>query len=548
MHSTPRTTTAPAAGSSSVRLQDGTEIAWVGFGTGPLVREGHLSGYSTRLLGLTPGLAAEQAARLLRPYRASAAAVPALVLQGATPATRLFEGDVSDLAAGRPPYDCATYLETRAVFTARRGDLVVGRTGPWREAAEVFGIDTVDLGDLEHYYLCQALLAAADRHRDEDTRSPTGRLVAWLRSHPHAVARPYALDQETQIFLLWLLRRAGLSSLRVEANNPVVSTRWNSKRHIHPFVGDAGALSPSGLDPDQLLAAEQRLSEAYRRLRLVMPVLPGYTLARSSGEPGRFADDAVRAADLLRDRYRIRSAFLKPSEAGDGARIVGPLDLRDTATLRAAAADAHQYGDDYLLEAAVDYLTLRSNGTDHPVGPSGHIRGGAVAPGLTLQILNGCAWEGNAYLDAAEWESCGLPRPLYDTMRRAMTALHAAFLGEASIMDASYGGLVTGGSTSPSAGSAACSTTGSSPRRSTSTSPRTAPNTCAPSTRRRGRAAAANRTPPPACSGPPPPRRSRPPARPCSRRFPGERWPIWWPACPTGGAWWPPPAPGCATP
>ncbi|MEU9377985.1 hypothetical protein AB0D94_30090 [Streptomyces sp. NPDC048255] len=445
MYTTPRTTTEPAEGSSSVRLQDGTEISWVGFGTGPLVLTGHLGGYSTRLLGLTPAQAAERAAVLLRPYRATQAPAPALVLQGATPATRLFEGDVSDLAAGRPPYDCATYLETRAVFTARRGDLVVGRTAPWREAAEVFGIDTVDLQDLEHYYLCQALLAAADRHTDDAAESPVGRLVAWLMSHPDAVVRPYALDEETQIFLLWLLHRAGLSSLRVEANNHVVSTRWNSKRHIHPYVGDAEALPASGVGPQQLLAAEQRLSEAYRRLRLVMPVLPGYTLARTDAGPERFADDAVRAAALLCDRYRIQRAFLKPSEAGDGARIVGPVDLRDVATLRAAAVDAHQYGDDYLLEAAVEFLTLHSDGTDHPVAPSGHIRGGEVAAGLTLQILNGCAWEGNAYLDGEEWENCGLPRHLYDTMRHSMSALHAAFLSEPSIIDASYGGLVTGG-------------------------------------------------------------------------------------------------------
>ncbi|WP_019891756.1 hypothetical protein [Streptomyces purpureus] len=431
----------------TVRLQDGTEVAWQGFDTGPRVhREEHLAGYSSRLLGLTPAQAAERASRVLRPYRAAGAPVPALVLQGATPATRLFEGDVSDLAAGRAPYDCATYMETRAVFTARTGDLVVGRTPPWREAAEVFGAEAVDLGDVEHYYLCQALLAAADRHTGDETGTPMARIVGWLRAHPHAVVRPYALDGEMQVFLLWLVGRAGVESLRIEANSLVVSKRWNSKRHIHPVVDDAEALSVFGVPPHEVLAAEQRLSEGCRRLGLVMPVLPGYTLARREEGPKLFADDAVRAAELLRRRYLLQRAFLKPTEAGDGARIVGPIDLGDTDALRAAATEAHQYGDDYLLEAAVDYLRLDgAGGARLPVAPSGHVREGKVAPGLTLQVLSGHAWEGNVFVDGAEWDRCGLPPALYGTMRQAMTALQAAFLSEAAVADGSHGGLVTGG-------------------------------------------------------------------------------------------------------
>ncbi|MGW6511890.1 hypothetical protein ACWGCP_30970 [Streptomyces niveus] len=53
------------------------------------------------------------------------------------------------------------------------------------------------------------------------------------------------------------------------------------------------------------------------------------------------------------------------------------------------------------------------------MAPSGHIRNGAIAPGLTLQILDRFSWEGNAYIDRPEWERCGLAVDLYDDMLRA---------------------------------------------------------------------------------------------------------------------------------
>ncbi|MFE3072563.1 hypothetical protein [Streptomyces sp. NPDC059247] len=431
--------------STTVRLPDGTELAWEGFGTGPLVYDGDFADHSERLLGLSPSEVAEQTSRRLLPYRADGGDAPALILHSATRATKGFDADVSDLAAGRTPYDCATYLEARAVFLARPGDLTVGRTAPWKESVRVFGIDSVDLGDLEHYYLYQALLQAAVRHTEGATDVPLARIIDWVRARPDAIVRTYALDREMQIFLLWLLRRTGLESMRIDANNHVVSIDWNRKGHIHPLVDDAGSLSATGMTPDELLTAEQRLSEGYRRVGMAIPVLPGYTMARTDAPAEQFVEDTVRAAALLRRRYGLAHAFLKPSQSGSGARIVGPVDLQDTALLRTAATDAHRHGDDYLLEAAVDYITVPGARTRCPVAPSGHIRNGEIAPGLTLQILDRYSWEGNAYIDRPEWERCGLAVDLYDDMLRAMHDIHAAFLSEASAVDGSHGGLVTGG-------------------------------------------------------------------------------------------------------
>lgn len=327
------------------------------------------------------------------------------------------------------------------------------------------------------------------------------------------MVRLYALDVETQIFLLWLLRRTGLAELATDANSPAVATEWNRKNHIHPTVADARAMPASApeLSPEELLAAEQRLGRAHRRLGLTVPVLPGYTIARTGVDRDAFVADVLDAAALLRTRYGLSRAALKPADAGDGARIVGNLDLADTDRLAAEARTAHAVGDDHLLEAWVTFLTVslgdEEGGTGSqparrvPVVPSGHIRHGQVAEGLTLQMLDGYSWRGNDYVDEAGWTALGLPRDAYRTVRAALEAVREAFRGPQSVADGSYGGLVTGGiDFAVGRTSAARSATVFSSGRSTSTSPRTAPRACAPSGTAPGSRGSTSRTRRPASS------------------------------------------------
>ena len=132
-------------------------------------------------------------------------------------------------------------------------------------------------------------------------------------------------------------------------------------------------------------------------------------------------------------------------EAGDGARIVGHLNLADDNRLSEAAREAHRYGDDYLLEAWVEFLTVKLGGSIQQVVPSGHFRQGQVAEGITLQSLDGFAWRGNTYLDEAAWTRLGLPSDAYQAIRDALKQVRQAFLGSASITDGSHEGLVLGG-------------------------------------------------------------------------------------------------------
>lgn len=431
---------------SVFRLGDGREVHWEGMFTGHrLLSEWEVAEHADRLLAVEYSVIPTLVRQGLVPHQArDGTSPPALLLHSTTSALRAFEGDTAELLAGRHPHDVATYTEARSVYLAGTNDLCVGRTEPWREAVNLRGVPAVDVVDIEHYYLSHALLVMARDHENGRT-TPLQEIINWLRQRPDAVVRLYALDVETQIFLLWLRRQAGLERLFIEANAPIVTTQWNQKSHIHPTVSRVIGLAIGGLDIDELLRVEQQHSEAYRRLRMTVPVLPGYTIPRAGVDLSSFVGDVLNAGALLRSRYNIALAALKPCEAGDGARIVGNLDLTDRDRLTAAAREAYPHGDDYLLEAWVEFLPIKVGGSIQPVVPSGHFRYGRVADGITLQSLDRFSWRGNTYLDDAAWAGLGLPGGAYRAIRQALEAIHAAFLGPQSIADGSYQGLVVGG-------------------------------------------------------------------------------------------------------
>ncbi|MFH9135318.1 hypothetical protein [Streptomyces sp. NPDC017524] len=453
--------------------RDGGKARWEGFFTGHRVWNGtRVAESAKRLLGMDTAAVARAAGEAVRPYRAlPGSTAPSLLLHTTTPLLKAFDGDLAALLSGQEPHDVTTYVEARSVYLGTSGDLTLGRTAPWAEAAALRGVPAVDIGDVDHYYLTHALLLMAEAH-EEGADTPLRHVIDWLRDRPDAVVRLYALDVETQIFLLWLLRRTGLAELATDANSPAVATGWNRKNHIHPTVAAARAMPASALElpPEELLAAEQRLGRAHQRLGLTVPVLPGYTIARTGVDRDAFVAGVLDAASLLRTRYGLVRAALKPADAGDGARIVGNLDLADTDRLAAEARSAHAVGDDHLLEAWVTFLTVSLEGEEAgtgspapgspetgspqpgspaarrvPVVPSGHIRHGQVAEGLTLQMLDGYSWRGNDYVDEAGWTALGLPRDAYRTVRAALEAVRAAFQGPESVADGSHGGLVTGG-------------------------------------------------------------------------------------------------------
>lgn len=421
----------------TMRADGRDEIRWPLSSTGPVVlSDSRLEQFAERSLGAHITEVPDLASRAVRYSQGDDRNASALVLHGATSAKRDFECAVTDLLAGRAPADMAGFLETRGVALAGSGDLVVGRIASWREAVRFFRVPALDLRDTDHYYLTQAVLDQVAR----DTAAST-RLLDWVSAHPDCVVRPYVFDLETQLLLLWLVRRLGLPHLTVDANAPSVSTYWNQKGHLHPETSVAAALGVAGWSARQTLDFECSYSPMARRLHIALPTVPGYTIVREERTEGEFTADIRTAGRLLRERYGLRKGCLKPSQGGGGAGIVSGLELADENGLLTAARAAYPHGGDFVLEADVDLSVFDVAGSPQKLSPSGHIRAGQVAPGMTAQFVDGHAWIGNVYFDDATAGQFGIPAELYDAMRSAMGALHSGL--SADLPDGR--GFVTGG-------------------------------------------------------------------------------------------------------
>ncbi|HEX8157625.1 MAG TPA: hypothetical protein VF526_09600 [Solirubrobacteraceae bacterium] len=404
----------------------GVPFRWDGFYTGPLtLDDSTLAAAAQQLLNLSVDDVPAAAERVLRPAASDRGAEGALIVHSATRGLRSLEADLGDAESRRTPDDVATYVETRAVSLARTGDVVVGRTAPWRLAAELAGLERVTIPDLDHYYLSHAIIKLA---LDSDGRAPElAYLAALLQARPTTLVRLYALDREMQIVLLTLARLANLDEIRTDANSPAVADHWNAKAPLHPTVDDALTLDVRRRDPQELLLAESALTALHRRLGVQTPLLPGYTIDAAEREPDAFTERLLSAARLLRERYDLRLGCLKPSEAGAGARIVTAIELNDLARLRELAGRAWGSREAYVLEAHIAYERAHVDGDDLLVAPSGHIRAGRVAEGLTLQITNGTSWQGNVYLDEQGCQAMGLSREHYRVIIDAIAELRAAF-------------------------------------------------------------------------------------------------------------------------
>ena len=402
-----------------ISCSDGRRVVWSGFHTGPCVLEEEaIAEVATCFLSLSLGAVSAAAERELRPFISDTGPERSLVMHSATPVLKFLEADLGDARHGRPPDDVATYIETRAVILADDGDLVVGRTAPWKAAAELEGVEAVCIPGIDYYYLSHALLKLlADSGGDAPQLQ---RLAAALRENPRTVVRLYSLDREMQVVLLCLKRLAGLDVLYTDANEGEVAEYWNTKATLHPTVEDARALDVTSLAPSEMLAAETALSPLSRKLGLRFPALPGYTITGPALE-----QELPSAARLLIDRYAIRSGCLKPSQGGAGARIVTGVPLGDEAGVRRLAAAARA-DEEYVLEAHVDYQRTEIRGASL-MAPSGHVRNGRVADGLTLQLMRGTSWQGNVYVDEMSCGSVGLSAEHYRLMLEAIRDLHAAF-------------------------------------------------------------------------------------------------------------------------
>jgi hypothetical protein len=421
--SRPRTSPHPLTGDfyEWAVIVDGDEIAWQGY-AGPLRFDETDFAIATRkLLSIEPGELPELVAEHVE-FASPNQGQRRLMVHSTTPYASSFETDLTAMVEGRQVLDLTTYVETRGLYLARSGDLVVGRTRPWLHGSAAEGVRRLVLPDADYYYMSQALVRRAV---DGGDRDPVMRqIIEFLRDNPSTVVCPYDFEPEFQLFVTWLARITGLGRIRVDANDSRLGV-WNRKRMLHPTV-DAALRLESEVDGQPgpvILAREHRASEAFAALQTPIPVLPGYAVAWQE-DRGDFVRDLRRAGALLGSRYGLTHACLKPSDGGNGGRITPGIELDDTARLDELASNAWKLGGDQVLEAHVTYFEREVGGERVLTTPSAHVRSGELLDGLTLQFMRGTSWKGNIFVGIEDWERLGLDRNLYTGLRATMTDLH----------------------------------------------------------------------------------------------------------------------------
>ncbi len=419
----PRTSPHPLTGDfyEWAVIVDGDEIAWQSY-AGPLRFDDTDFAIATRkLLSIEPDELPALVGEHIE-FASPGHRQPRLLVHSTTPYANSFETDLTAMVEGRPVSDLTTYVETRGLYLARTGDLVVGRTRPWRRGRTAKGVQRLTLPDADYYYMSQALLRRAV---DGGDRDPVMRhVITFLRQHPSVVVCPYDFEPEFQLLVTWLARTSGLDRIRVDANDFRLGV-WNGKRMLHPTVGSALGLDTevAGQPGAIVLEHEHRASPAFAALRTPLPVLPGYTV---TWQPDRhaFGRDLLRAGALLQDRYRLDRACLKPSDGGNGGRITPGIELDDAGRLEELAATAWKQGGDQVLEAHVTYFDRDVDGERVLTTPSAHVRSGELLDGLTLQFMRGTSWKGNLFVGRAEWDGLGLDAKVYSGLHTTMAHLH----------------------------------------------------------------------------------------------------------------------------
>jgi hypothetical protein len=399
---------------------DGREVAWQSY-AGPLrLDETDIAIASRKLLSIEPCDLLDMVDQCVE-FSSPNDEQSRLIVHSTTPIARGFETDLIAMIEGRPVSDLTTYVETRGLYLARSGDVAVGRTRPWRHAIAKEGVRRLTLPDTDYYYMSHALLRRAV---DAGDRDPViAQMIQILRERHSTVVSPYDFEPEFQIFVVWLAQTAGLQRIHVDANSSRLGA-WNSKRMLHPTV--ESALRLDGDVPNQpaqlILDQEHRASEAFHALRTTLPVIPGYAVPWQENRCD-FSHDLVRASILLKERYELSHGCLKPSDGGNGGRIVANIELDDTRRLEDLATKAWNLGGDLVLEAHVSYLERHVGGEQVLTTPSAHVRSGKLLDGLTLQFMRGTAWKGNIFVGAADWEALGLEGAVYTKLRNAMSGL-----------------------------------------------------------------------------------------------------------------------------
>ena len=139
----------------TTKLEDDQVLEWTGLGVGPLtLSHNQRIELCQQLLGMDEKLLTQTATHALKPFRGTIER--SLILHSTTTDLGAFYGDFTKLKAGLKPKNYAGYVETRAPFLGKKGDLAVGRMEGWKVTVAKLGLTQLEVPNLSHYYLSDA--------------------------------------------------------------------------------------------------------------------------------------------------------------------------------------------------------------------------------------------------------------------------------------------------------------------------------------------------------------------------------------------------------
>lgn len=375
-----------------------------------------LKALSKSVLGMDLDEALEEARKILIPYHNNGEQRVTLIISSASSASASQETECSILESRGHVIDIPGAIEGRDTRSANDGDTSLISTKAGLLMARARGnVEIVNLADeivtdsggnsalqgSDIYYKADGLLLLTLTNPNSRV---IGQLVEVMKKSP--LINPYNLDEETQLVLLWLAKRAGLDRVDVNANSPEVGVELTRKGYRYPAVEDAAKI-PDYDDPYKMQLEEWKLSQAAGEIGYHPDSVPGYVINRTE-EYDEFYIRVTSALSLLNHRYDLDDAWIKPDRGTDGGNQ-GPIStlVDNTQEIDHRIQEMWRQGGSWVIEAKTEYFKLKLplDGIERTLSttPSVHVIKGEPRFTISLQLVDGVAWGGNLICSQSTW-------------------------------------------------------------------------------------------------------------------------------------------------
>jgi hypothetical protein len=373
---------------------------------------------SQALLGLSLEEAKLEASRILVPYRTNGEKRRTLVISSASSASASQETECGILEVRGHVIDIPGAIEGRDTRSAREGDTAVISTKAGLMMAKAKPeVKIINLADevllnqadgglvrgSDVYYKADSLLLLQLAKPESVTLN---QVVEELKDLP--LVYPYNLDEETQLAILGLVKRAGIQKVDVNANSPEVAVELTRKGYKYPTVEEALTVSYSS-DTYIMQRSEWEKSQAAQEIGYQTDCVPGYAI-KWTEKWENFYDQVVTAGKLLADRYGLESGWIKPDRGTDGGNQ-GAVNIgtnQQGQELEQRAKEMWCKGGDWVMEAKTNYFAVKFefDGEERTMmtTPSVHVIQGEPRYTISMQLVDGVAWGGNLICSQKTWE------------------------------------------------------------------------------------------------------------------------------------------------